>query len=326
MNALVSIIIPTYNRSHLLGETLESIIAQTYSHWECLVVDDGSQDYTQELIDLYRIKDERIKYFSRPNNYLKGANASRNYGIEKSRGEFLYFFDSDDLLEDVIIEKALNLFFESKELDFVFFNYKVFENNRDNYIIEQINKSSNPFIDYFKGGVNLATPSVIWRKSSTKGIKFNPRLTKSQELNYTFNIFKSNPLRGEYLNENGFYVRKHKESIMSSFWSSSERHLYSDLVVRDDIIEYFRLRSNDRIVNYQSLEVKETLRAYFKYCSIWKVFQLLLKIKSKETVITHEKIQLLFYKIVFNISKREYQFDKAISKLLAKTLVLNLSI
>ena len=46
---LVSIIIPTYNRSHLIGETLDSVIAQTYQHWECIVVDDGSRDYTKEL-------------------------------------------------------------------------------------------------------------------------------------------------------------------------------------------------------------------------------------------------------------------------------------
>lgn len=83
---LVSIIIPTYNRAHLIGETLDSVLAQIYTNWECIVVDDGSTDSTAELLAFYVEKDSRFQYHHRPKDRLKGANACRNYGFELSRG------------------------------------------------------------------------------------------------------------------------------------------------------------------------------------------------------------------------------------------------
>jgi glycosyltransferase involved in cell wall biosynthesis len=101
---LVSIIIPTFNRAHLIGETLDSVLAQTYQNWECIVVDDGSTDDTSEVMSGYIASDKRFQYFHRPENKLKGANACRNQGFYKSRGDFLIFLDSDDLLEISCLE------------------------------------------------------------------------------------------------------------------------------------------------------------------------------------------------------------------------------
>lgn len=98
MQPKVSIIIPTYNRAHLLGETLESVLAQTYENWECIVVDDGSTDHTDELLEFYDKKDSRIQFYHRPSHKSKGANACRNYGFEVSKGEYIQWLDSDDIL------------------------------------------------------------------------------------------------------------------------------------------------------------------------------------------------------------------------------------
>lgn len=95
---LVSIIIPTYNRAHLIGETLDSVLEQTYQNWECIVVVDGFTDYTMELLEFYIEKDLRIKFHQRPNNRKEGANACRNYGFELSKGEYIQWLDSDDIL------------------------------------------------------------------------------------------------------------------------------------------------------------------------------------------------------------------------------------
>ena len=80
MSDLVSIIIPTYNREHLIGETLNSIIAQTHTNWECIVVDDGSTDNTEEVLKNYKEKDKRFIFLKRPDNLPKGANTCRNIG------------------------------------------------------------------------------------------------------------------------------------------------------------------------------------------------------------------------------------------------------
>jgi glycosyltransferase involved in cell wall biosynthesis len=79
---LVSVIIPTYNRAHLIGETLDSVLAQTYTNWECIIVDDGSSDNTDEFVGKYVKKDSRFKYYHRPEEHLPGGNGARNYGFK----------------------------------------------------------------------------------------------------------------------------------------------------------------------------------------------------------------------------------------------------
>ena len=90
--SLVSIVIPTYNRAHMLGSAIQSVLDQTYDDWELIVVDDGSTDDTRELVSRY--DDERIQYIYQDNKKLPGA---RNTGIRAGTGEFVAFLDSDDL-------------------------------------------------------------------------------------------------------------------------------------------------------------------------------------------------------------------------------------
>ncbi|WP_290476107.1 MULTISPECIES: glycosyltransferase family 2 protein [unclassified Leeuwenhoekiella] len=110
---LVSIIIPTYNRSHLINETLESVLAQTYKNWECIVVDDGSIDDTEEVVKNYIEKDSRFKFYNRPSNRPKGANTCRNYGFELSKGAYIQWLDSDDLISEKKLEAQVSLLEES---------------------------------------------------------------------------------------------------------------------------------------------------------------------------------------------------------------------
>src|SRR6187431_937929 len=95
---VISIIIPTYNRANLIGETLDSILAQTYQNWECIIVDDGSDDNTEEVVNSYVKKDSRFQYHQRPHDRPRGGNAARNYGFELSKGEFVNWFDDDDVM------------------------------------------------------------------------------------------------------------------------------------------------------------------------------------------------------------------------------------
>ncbi len=94
----VSIIIPTFNRSEFLLETLESIEKQTFTNWECLVVDDGSTDKTLDVVQKFIAKNSNFKYLKRPDNIPKGACGSRNYGFNESRGKYIQWLDDDDLL------------------------------------------------------------------------------------------------------------------------------------------------------------------------------------------------------------------------------------
>lgn len=107
-----SIIIPTFNRAFIIAETIESVINQTYSCWECLIIDDGSADDTNTVIKRYAIKDNRIKYFYQNNSE---RSAARNNGIRNSTGDYILFLDSDDLfkknyLYELSIFLAKNMF------------------------------------------------------------------------------------------------------------------------------------------------------------------------------------------------------------------------
>ena len=95
-NPLVTVITPVYNSEKFIGETIESVIGQSYKNWEMIIVDDGSTDDTESIIRSYSSKDPRIKYL--PLGYNSGGPAvPRNHGIKHAKGEYIAFLDSDDL-------------------------------------------------------------------------------------------------------------------------------------------------------------------------------------------------------------------------------------
>lgn len=94
-----SIVIPVYNKEQFIGETLKSVLAQTFTDYEIIIVNDGSTDKSEAIIQ--SIKDDRIHYFSKEN---EGVSFTRNYGIEKAKGEFVCFLDADDYWYPVFLE------------------------------------------------------------------------------------------------------------------------------------------------------------------------------------------------------------------------------
>lgn len=104
--SLVSVIIPTFNRSYILGKAIDSILDQTYKNWELIIVDDGSSDNTEELVKSY--KTTQIRYFKKKH---AGPCAARNYGIVKAKGKWITYVDSDDIL----LSRCLEVMVENME-------------------------------------------------------------------------------------------------------------------------------------------------------------------------------------------------------------------
>jgi glycosyltransferase involved in cell wall biosynthesis len=102
-NIKFSIIVPTYNRANLIGDTLQSLIDQSYSNFELLIIDDGSTDNTEDLIKEWLIKDQRFKYYKKQNGE---RGAARNYGIQHANGAYITFIDSDDIAYPNYLENA----------------------------------------------------------------------------------------------------------------------------------------------------------------------------------------------------------------------------
>ena len=191
-NPLVSIIIPTYNRAHLIGETLDSVLAQTYQNWECIVVDDGSTDNTDELMAEYMAKDARFHYFHRPATKPKGANACRNYGYENSKGLYIQWFDSDDLMHPekmtikigyAISENAHIIVDTHSTKEVIDFELK------SNPTVE-VFESKDFYIDYILGEKPVITNDVMVCATKVGKLRFDEKLHKAQEYEFFTRLFE----------------------------------------------------------------------------------------------------------------------------------------
>jgi glycosyltransferase involved in cell wall biosynthesis len=114
-----SIIIPAYNASLFINETLNSILEQTYTNFECIVVNDGSQDTTLEIIRSYT--DHRIRLIDLPNS--GGPATPRNAGLASAKGEYIFMFDADDLMYPTKLEESIQAFENHPDADILFTNY-----------------------------------------------------------------------------------------------------------------------------------------------------------------------------------------------------------
>lgn len=108
---IFSIIIPTYNRASLIGDTLQSILSQTFTQFEVLVIDDGSKDDTAHVMAVWAEKDARIKYLQKENGE---RGAARNYGIERAQGQYITFIDSDDIAYDNYLQHAYHNLYQKQ--------------------------------------------------------------------------------------------------------------------------------------------------------------------------------------------------------------------
>lgn len=120
MNELVSIIMPSYNTGRFIGETIESVLAQSYKNWELIIVDDCSKDDTDDIVSQY-LADARVHYIK--NEINSGAASSRNRAIMEAHGKWIAFLDSDDIWYPEKLERQISFM---KENDY-HFSYTKYE-------------------------------------------------------------------------------------------------------------------------------------------------------------------------------------------------------
>lgn len=125
MESSVSIITPMYNSETFISETINSVLNQTYKNWELLLIDDCSSDNTLQIAKLFSKRHKNIKVLKNSTNL--GAAISRNFGIEKSKGDFIAFLDADDLWKPEKLEKQLD-FVKRNNCDVCFSSYELINN------------------------------------------------------------------------------------------------------------------------------------------------------------------------------------------------------
>ena len=214
---MVSIIIPTYNRAHLIADTLESILEQSYPNWECLIIDDGSTDATKILIQRYCDSDKRIQYHQRPSNKPKGANACRNYGLQKAKGAYIVFFDSDDLMTNNHLELKLKTI-QQHQCQYVIAKTAYFNHPVNNAILDIHYKNNHETVTaykYISHKMGWLTYDTLIISELAKSIQFNEALQSGQEYNYFSKLCLAS-VDAVYIDAVLTLRRYHKQSIRAN--------------------------------------------------------------------------------------------------------------
>lgn len=140
--SLISVIVPVYNAERFLTECIESVLKQSYKSLELLLIDDGSEDNSLSICKEYEEKDDRIRVFSNINH---GVSYTRNYGIKESKGDFICFLDSDDILARDFLDTLVLEMFECDNIDVNFSGYNLLY---DDKVIQRQNRIESGVYDY----------------------------------------------------------------------------------------------------------------------------------------------------------------------------------
>ena len=221
----VSFIIPVYNVQNYLAECIQSVIVQTYKDWEMILIDDGSTDLSLQICNSFADKDRRIKVFSKVNS---GVSSARNLGLSKANGIWVFFLDSDDIINVRTVELAHNAVTYNKYVDLIQFDQKPFYNNS---IISNTKTENNYLV--------LSKDQMLLREQSLSNLKFlKLDIIRKYNLKFTETIKLGEDLEFPY---------KHK--MLCSYPLEIKETLY-----------YYRIRQNSatRSSDTRSLIITDT--------------------------------------------------------------------
>jgi hypothetical protein len=209
MDKLVSIIIPCYNQAHFLGEALQSVLNQTYSNWECIIVNDGSPDNTEEVANKWLKKDKRFKYLQKENG---GLSSARNAGIKISIGDYILPLDSDDLIDAIFLTRLVSELNNDKSLAIVSCYSKFFKKSTSNIVYELKPKGSSYIYLLY---VNQLVATSLYRKICWEEVGGYDENMKNgfEDWEFWLGVTKqgwSYKIVEEFL----FYYRKSKQSML----------------------------------------------------------------------------------------------------------------
>ncbi len=219
-NFKITILIPTKNRSDLIGETLESIMAQSYSEWECFIVDDLSEDDTQAVVNEYVRRDSRFSYYLKSDSFGQGPSGARNCALDiaKNKGaQYLQFFDDDDLMHPNKLELQVAPFQKDETLDLTICRYKRFspgdKENNSRFTASPIIKSEKLAEAFLFGKIKVNSGGPIFKAHLFEQERFDEELFYGEERELLLRIFFRYRPRYRPINKILFFYRFHENSL-----------------------------------------------------------------------------------------------------------------
>ncbi len=223
MTTKISIIIPCYNQAQYLDECLQSVLDQTFPDWECIIVNDGSNDNTEQVSKNWVNKDSRFKYYHQEN---AGLSATRNKGIQNAIGEFILPLDADDKISSEYCKLAMIEFEKDKDLKVVYCQAEKFGEEIGEWILESFSINRLAII-------NLIFCSAIFRKKDWQKVGgYDIKMIYGlEDWEFWIAILKNG---GEVkrLTDVGFYYRIKQVSMVTSLNDEKRKFSFEYLSVK----------------------------------------------------------------------------------------------
>lgn len=288
MSGMVSVIMPVYNRADVVGESIDSLVAQTYENWELVITDSDSQDNTLEVCQEYAKEDNRIKVYS---SDFSGVSASRNKGLEKAQGEYLFFLDSDDVIHPRLLETLVNAMSSSgaqmggsgvcyvRNSNWQTVYKEIAMSNEGETKLMSFEKALDAVFSY-TSPINLIG-GVMIRRDLVEDTRFSTDLHIGEDFYFMYqNLIKGADVI--FLKPRWYYGRIHRSNISNDYsfggfwsrfhrrelvWQSEEslgRKKYADLQKRDALNVYkaYLIRNNPNIPDGK--KICKTVKSYRK--------------------------------------------------------------
>jgi glycosyltransferase involved in cell wall biosynthesis len=306
----VTIIMATYNRAHFIVETLKSVQAQTFLNWECLIIDDGGTDNTNEVIAPILGQDSRFQFVKRPDTYIKGLPGCRNYGLDLAKGEYIIFFDDDDIphpqnLECCVEELAKDNIWFCRYIREVFF-----ENFDYNFDYSKVYTSF--YIDkrdiekMLNNELQFNSCAVMWKAACFENNRYAEYLMYAEEWELYSRIVSSG-FNGISINKSLFYGRKHPHSNTGEFYRNNPIRRESNA---EAIVLIMQNLKNKQLLTY-------SLKRYFIATALdFEEYNLFEKIINVLDLPTFEKLKWRIFYAVLPFRLVLYRMRKSLKKLI----------
>ena len=304
MNPKVSIIMATYNREQFIAETLLSIQNQTYQDWECLIIDDGGTDNTKEIIVDFLKQDSRFQFLKRTDDHKKGLSGCRNCGLDLAKGDYIIFFDDDD------IPHPQNLDLCVKELQDSTISFCRYERNtfmgNFHYQFDFSKAYTSFYIDkedilkVVNNELQFNSTSIMWKKICFEANRFDENILYAEDWELYTRIVSSG-FRGISIDKCLFYARKHTNSMTGEYYRN-------DPIRRKSFVDCF-------ILVVQNLKNKQLLSASLKryfiaYSIEFKEYNLVVTLLDIMELSIFEKLKWQIFYIALPFRLRLYKMKK----------------
>lgn len=250
-NIFFSIIIPAYNRAHLISSTIQSFLNQTYTHFEIIIVDDGSKDNTEQVVAA--IEDTRLKYFKKENGE---RGAARNYGIKVAKGDYLNFFDSDDIAYPHHLETAHEAIIRFKKPPVFHLGSEI--KNEKNETVHKYEVVDGLANDLLLKGNDMNVNSVFVKKEILKDIQFSEDRQLAGTEDWLFNLqlgARYDFIAYDKVITNRIIHHNDRSMTTASGDSTLQRAICLDKYLREDTAFMAKNKKALPIINYQMLSL-----------------------------------------------------------------------